>query len=59
MKKTYSNPEMEIVKIATQQMLAVSGIDTTNNRAGLSTQSATEGVNAGARQGWFDDADDE
>ena len=26
MKKTYINPEMEIVKIATQQMLAGSGL---------------------------------
>lgn len=32
MKKAYINPEMEIVKIATQQMLAVSarGIDNTD-----------------------------
>ena len=27
MKKTYINPEMEIVKIATQQMLASSDVD--------------------------------
>ena len=27
MKKTYINPEMEIVKVQTQQMLAVSNID--------------------------------
>ena len=31
MKKTYINPEMEVVKIATQQMLASSTIVNLNN----------------------------
>ncbi|MBQ9186644.1 MAG: hypothetical protein IJ144_02320 [Prevotella sp.] len=51
MKKTYSNPTLEVVKIETQQMIAVSG------GFGEGTQDGSKAV---ARQGWFDDdADDE
>ena len=51
MKKTYINPSTEVIKIATQRMLADS----------LQTNEApiTKSSDIGARRGWFDDSDDE
>ena len=54
MKKTYINPTLEVVKIATQQMLA-SSINIETKTAGLSEESADEGVDASARGFDWDD----
>ena len=54
MKKTYNNPSMQVTSIKGGKLLADSGIDPQNNQAGLSTKSAKEGDEAGARHGFFD-----
>ena len=52
MKKTYINPELEIVKIATQQMLA------TSTEMPLSNQELTEETSLLSRDFDFDDEED-
>ena len=55
MKKTYSNPSLEVIKIATQhQMLAFSD-QTTGTKFDTTGTTAT----MDARRGWFDDGDEE
>jgi hypothetical protein len=58
MKKTYNNPSMRVISIHVGHLLAGSGIDPQNNQAGLSTKSATEGVEAGGRFGWYDEGEE-
>ncbi|MBR1791961.1 MAG: hypothetical protein IJ754_09470 [Bacteroidaceae bacterium] len=48
MKKTYSNPKMRVIKLATQQMLAVSNV-------GTNSTPITDKNDIGARGGWFDE----
>ncbi|MBQ8064115.1 MAG: hypothetical protein IJ200_00475 [Prevotella sp.] len=54
MKKIYSNPKIEVVRIQTQQMLATSG-DTPE----VDTSQQKDPSQSDARFGWFDDADDD
>jgi hypothetical protein len=55
MKKTYINPEMNVIKIATQQMLAASGPD---GFSGGLNNSGSGGGNALGREDDWDDWDD-
>ena len=48
MKKTYNNPKMRVIKLATQQMLAFSTL-------GTNETPITNANDIGARGGWFDE----
>lgn len=48
MKKIYSNPKINVIKIATQQMLALSNVETNSTPI-------TSSSDIGARGGWFDE----
>ena len=62
MKKTYINPQLDIMIIRTERFIAASGIDTNNNTAGLNGEEAPSGVDAGSRRRrtvWDDEELDE
>ena len=50
MKKTYSNPQIEVIKIVTQQMLALSSVETSSTRQ--------DPGSAAGREFDFDDEDE-
>lgn len=52
MKKTYINPELEVVKLQTMQMMASSVIDLTDD------DPITDPIDLGGREGDFDFSDD-
>ena len=52
MKKTYINPELEVVKLQTMQMMASSVIDLTDD------DPITDPIDLGGREGDFDFEDD-
>ena len=54
MKKTYSNPNMKVIKIATQQMLAFSD-PTTHAKFDPTATAVSDKSGMDARGGWFDE----
>jgi hypothetical protein len=57
MKKTYSNPNMKVIKIATQQMLAFSD-PTTHAKFDSNAGPVTDKSGMDARGGWFDEGEE-
>ena len=56
MKKTYSNPTLKVVMIATHQMLAAS--PTSLGFSGTGATKDTNGDYNDARGGWFDESEE-
>ena len=55
MKKIYSNPSLEVVKIATAHQMLAGSLDPMGGKGTVSNEKVTDGTPGESRFGWFDE----